>query len=139
MKRPRILIVEDEHDVRVSLRQVLQDQGYVVWTATNGFSALRLLDQIKRPRVIILDLMMPIMNGVEFLKEKEQRSNIANIPVIAMTASLESSPLVQGSVQAFLQKPFAVSKLNELLQPYLENCSPEELADEEELGTAVVG
>jgi CheY-like chemotaxis protein len=139
MKKPRILIIEDEHDVRVTLRQILQDHGCVVWTATNGTSAFNLLEQINRPCVILLDVMMPIMNGVEFLKEKEHRPKIADIPVIAMTAFQESPLFVRGAVQATIQKPFDPSKLLGLLQPFLENCPPEELGDEEELGTTVVG
>lgn len=67
-----VLIVEDNHDLRVGQRQVLEERGFAVYSATNGKDALKLIHEGLKPKVIVLDLAMPLMNGEEFLKELNQ-------------------------------------------------------------------
>ncbi len=80
-----ILIVEDDHDIRVSFRQILENFGYFVYSVTNGKDALFLLEKINPPKLIIVDLVMPIMNGEEFLKHKNASPDFARIPVLIVT------------------------------------------------------
>lgn len=81
----RILIVEDDHDTRVALRHMFETLGLRVDTAANGIAALKLLKTLK-PNLILLDMMMPLMNGTEFLKAKNNHEDLKDIPVIVMSA-----------------------------------------------------
>ncbi|HXH32768.1 MAG TPA: response regulator [Bacteriovoracaceae bacterium] len=77
-----ILVIEDDHDIRVAIRQSLEDCGYYVHSVSNGWDGLTLLERIAAPSLIILDLSMPIMNGEEFLKLKVLNQKIVDIPVL---------------------------------------------------------
>src|SRR5687767_5128531 len=82
-----ILIVDDDADVRESIREALDDEGYRVATAANGKAAVRLLrDDNLRPDLILLDIMMPEMDGWAFRAEQRKDPKIASIPVIVFTA-----------------------------------------------------
>jgi CheY-like chemotaxis protein len=86
-----VLLVEDDQDIREALTELLQDEGYAVSSATNGEEALELLDHIERPSLILLDLVMPKMDGVEFL-EHVKRTPHAQIPVVVLSASATVKP-----------------------------------------------
>ena len=81
-----ILLVEDDVDVRGALRLVLESEGFAVREAVDGLDAMSLLDEGLRPVLIVLDLMMPRMNGWEFLKGRRRHAWLAAIPVIVLTA-----------------------------------------------------
>lgn len=82
---PHVLIVEDDPDVREMLDVLLQFHGYSTDTAANGREALTRAHQ-RRPCVVLLDLMMPIMSGWEFRAEQLQDPEIADVPVVCVTA-----------------------------------------------------
>lgn len=85
--RPLVLIVEDNTDLAEGLRAVLEDEGYDVARVANGRQALFALDGKLRPAVIILDTMMPVMDGPTFRAEQLQRhQGVAAIPVIGWSA-----------------------------------------------------
>ncbi len=87
-KRPEpgfILIVDDDADIRLALSQALQFEGYRTTTAVNGAEALKQMRQGGRPCLILLDLMMPVMNGWEFRVEQQQDPELAAIPVVILT------------------------------------------------------
>ncbi len=85
-----ILIVEDNQDIREGFASILEDEGYVVIQAENGFVALNLLHKRmdRTPGCIILDLMMPIMDGRTFLEKlkKDHPDDLCKIPIILATA-----------------------------------------------------
>ena len=87
MQRKSILIVEDDPDIRSTLEQILLFEGYLIHLAGNGQEALDALARIPEPGAILLDLMMPIMNGWEFLEVARAREEIARIPVVILSAS----------------------------------------------------
>lgn len=107
----RILIVEDEDVMADMLRDVLVAEGHEVFEAYNGEDGLRLLEE-KRPEVVLLDLMLPILDGPGFLAAMNKNPTFDGTPVIAMTsAGLTSQE--RGQFAAFLPKPF---KLDDLLR-----------------------
>lgn len=80
-----ILLIEDDHDIRVAFRMALENCGYSVLSVANGWDALAVLERISPPKLIILDLSMPIMSGEEFLKLKNEHSKLAPIPVLIVS------------------------------------------------------
>jgi CheY-like chemotaxis protein len=81
-----ILVVEDEHPIRDVITEILEDEGYRVVAATNGLEALTYLREHAHPRLILLDLGMPIMTGWEFREHQQRDPRLANIPVVVMSA-----------------------------------------------------
>jgi CheY-like chemotaxis protein len=84
---PKILLVDDDDDCLDSLRVLLEDRGYRVHVAHNGRQALDYFHQGGRPGVIILDLLMPVMDGMEFLAHRKTDPLLAQTPVIVVTAT----------------------------------------------------
>lgn len=84
-----ILIVDDHPDARDGMRHMLEREGYAVATAGNGSEALRALFAGLQPCVILMDLMMPVMNGFEFRQEQLKHRAIADIPFIAYSAVVD--------------------------------------------------
>jgi response regulator RpfG family c-di-GMP phosphodiesterase len=87
-----VLVVDDDLDLRESLRDVLTDEGYRVTVAANGQEALRLLPELQRPCGIILDVAMPVMSGNEFLQAMSALPAVADIPVLILTCHPYSAP-----------------------------------------------
>jgi CheY-like chemotaxis protein len=81
-----VLVVDDDADIRSVVSELLTDEGYRVKTAVNGKDALATLASW-RPDVILLDLMMPIMDGWTFLTNRQSNCSLSRIPVIVMSAS----------------------------------------------------
>jgi CheY-like chemotaxis protein len=99
-----ILIVEDDQSIRETMIEMLEGEGYNTFSAINGKDALTLLrDGIPKPCLVLLDMMMPIMNGREFLDEMMKDAVLAPIPVLIVSAIADPSN-TKGSV-GFLKKP----------------------------------
>lgn len=86
MSAPLILVVEDDHDVREALTELLRDAGYGVAWAADGRAAIQALRGGLRPAAILLDLMMPGMDGFEFRAVQRGDPALAAIPIILMSA-----------------------------------------------------
>ncbi|MGE0526948.1 MAG: response regulator [Bdellovibrionales bacterium] len=111
-----ILVVEDNDDLRQLYRQALHMEGYSAVMTTNGREALDLLHTHQpKPRLIILDLMMPVMDGWEFLREQSKDENLRDIPVVVCSAAKDQVP----SNVRFIRKPV---DLNALLTVVEEHC-----------------
>lgn len=82
----KVLVVDDDYAVLDSMKDVLEDEGYEVFLAANGLEALKELWKGTRPCVILLDLMMPVMNGWEFREVQLRDGGLAAIPTIIVTA-----------------------------------------------------
>ena len=97
----KILIVDDDADIREVLTEVLRDTGHEVVTAANGQEALDVLRSGSSPCLVLLDLMMPVMDGYLFLEAQKNDPALAGIPIAVITAGrtvdwakLEGTPLV---------------------------------------------
>lgn len=108
-----ILIVEDDESILEVVTQVLEAEKYKVLTATNGKIALQLLHEYQQPCLILLDMMLPVMNGWEFLEElKKSGSTLANIPVVITSAA--GNAAVASAVkqtQGYIRKPIDLDTL----------------------------
>ncbi len=115
----RVLLVEDDHALRQSLYEVIEEAGYRVDCAQNGSEALAVLDAVDKPCVILLDLMMPVMNGWEFREEQVRHAHLSDIPVVVLTADgrAEMKAKTLGA-DAYLPKPIELSRLFELLDRF---------------------
>ena len=120
-----ILVVEDDRDILDSIGDVLRSDGYPVVLAQNGAEALASLrTQVERPCLIILDLMMPVMDGWTFRSEMRKDQALASIPVIVLSgdAHVKERAAELGCVGA-VGKPISVAKLFELVEHF---CCPTE-------------
>ncbi len=115
-----VLVVDDHHAVRDAVRSALVKHGYAALVAADGAEALRMLDRGVLPDVIILDLMMPKMNGFEFLMALRSRSNLGPVPVVVLSVSRSYTADDLG-VRSVLRKP---CELSELLSAVARSCSP---------------
>jgi hypothetical protein len=111
-----VLLVDDDEIMRESVRRVLEQEHWEVAGASNGRSALQHL-AASAPDVIVLDLLMPEMDGFEFLLEMRRHPEWRDIPVLVLTAkdlSVEEQQRLNGHVERVMQK--SASELNELLR-----------------------
>lgn len=109
-----VLIVEDDADVRETMAGVLETEGFDVHAAREGREALALLRAGVRPDVILLDLMMPGMNGWQLRAEIDRERELAAIPIIVVSA-MDPGPDRDRALRAagYLKKPFNLSALLE--------------------------
>jgi two-component system, OmpR family, response regulator MprA len=112
----RILVVEDEPGLRELYKDVLSDEGYLVSEASDGVEGLEELER-ERPDLIVLDLMMPRMDGLEFCRRLRDLPQGASIPIIVVSANLD---LARREIEpagniACLAKPFDLSRFVDLV------------------------
>jgi CheY-like chemotaxis protein len=112
-----VFIVEDDRDTREMIGRFLEFEGYAVESATNGRQALEQLDEGKRVCVILLDLMMPVMDGWEFRRRQVSDSSLRKIPVIVVSAAGRDR-LAQIEANEYLSKPVDLEDLLEHVQRY---------------------
>ena len=119
----RVLVVEDDRDVRDTLLEVLEDYAYAPLAASNGKEALdRLRASDVRPCVILLDVMMPVMDGWGFRAAQTEDAQLSEIPVVVLTAHA-SAALTARDLHAagYLKKPVS---LEDLLAAVERHCEP---------------
>jgi CheY-like chemotaxis protein len=108
-----ILIVEDEIDIRLAVASVLEEEGYLVYSASNGKEALELLKQIPRPALVLVDLMMPVMSGWQLIESLQGDDVLATLPVAVVTAADVTT--VDGAKRV-MRKPIQIEKLIALVE-----------------------
>jgi CheY-like chemotaxis protein len=111
------LVVDDDRDLRDTLRDVLEEVGYSVASAEDGLDALaQLLGSSRRPDLILLDLQMPNMDGIEFRDEQLKLAEIASIPVAVLTADKDGKTKAAAlNTAACLSKPLKLLQLLTLI------------------------
>lgn len=113
MLKKKIVVVEDEPDILEMLEYNLIREGYQVICANNGLDGLRLIKE-QQPNLAILDLMLPGIDGLEICQQVRATSNIANTPIIMLTAKSEESDIVLGlgiGADDYMSKPFSPREL----------------------------
>ena len=100
----RVLIVDDDPAVRETWNLFLEMEGFDRIEAGNGLEALNILKHNPAPDLILLDLMMPIMNGFEFAEAVSKDPELSRIPIIVLSAYIEEAPRVPGA-KAVMGKP----------------------------------
>lgn len=113
-----VLVIEDDEGIRESLKDVLEIEGYAVSTATNGLEGLRALEEAKELCLILLDLMMPVMNGWQFLEAIRERGG--ELPPIAVVSAAVDAGDVMRYGCRLLAKPV---DLDRLMNTVRESCA----------------
>ncbi|MBC8133265.1 MAG: response regulator [Deltaproteobacteria bacterium] len=113
MPAPEILLVEDDRDIREAMAEVLEQEGYVVSLAKTGLDAVQHLETCRAlPAAILLDLMMPIMDGWEFSSVKQGNPQWATVPIVIVSADANVSEKGQAvRAVAHLRKPIDIDQL----------------------------
>ena len=112
-----ILIVEDEQPVRDMLAMLLEEDGYDVLQAIHGQQALMLVDA-HRPDLVISDVMMPVLDGIELCRRLKSNQRTEGIPIILMTSAARQAALT-AKPDGFIEKPFQIAAVESLVNELL--------------------
>ncbi len=108
----RVLVVDDDTDIREVVSDLLESVGYDVARAENGLAALREM-RLHLPDLVILDLMMPVMDGWQFRAEQKRDADLAQVPVLVISAATTHSDV---DAACFIPKPFDADRLLNAVQ-----------------------
>jgi len=126
MNTTDVLVVDDDTDIRDSISLLLKYEGYDVSTASNGSEGFEQL-KIKRPSLILLDLMMPIMDGWQFKTEIDLNPDLKNIPIIVVSADGNIKNKSESiGVSEYLAKPIDIDSLLTMVKKYCNTTQPRE-------------
>jgi CheY-like chemotaxis protein len=113
-----IMIVEDDVEINEILKETLELASYKTISASNGKEALAILNKTKwLPDLILLDLMMPVMNGWEFAAAAKQNRKFASIPILVISAFIDNATFVDSV--GYLEKPIILSQLLSVVESHL--------------------
>ncbi len=124
--KPVILVVEDDPDLRTILRMQLTCQDFVVREAVNGLEGFQSV-QASAPDCVILDLMMPVLDGFGFLKRVRSLMDLVDMPILILTASEDERNKVRGyqyQADAYMSKPYDLDALTDEVRRLLAARTP---------------
>jgi len=107
---PLVLVVDDDPDILEAVCDILEGEGYRVARARNGREALERLDE-EKPILILLDLMMPVMDGLAFARALRGRERDRSIPIVVISADGDPQKAAALGARGFLAKPFDIDAL----------------------------
>lgn len=110
----RVLVVDDEREIRESLEEFLVDEGYSVSVAADGAEAMVRLRSEAPPQIVILDLLMPVMSGIEVYEAMQSDARLAAIPVIISTSDPSRAP----SGNLIMKKPINLDRLQSVIRRF---------------------
>lgn len=119
--RARILVVDDEENIVQLVRSILERQGYAVDTASDGVEALSAIFD-RRPDLVVLDVMMPRMDGLTLVEHLRHDPALSDLPVLLLTAKSQDSDILDGygaGADIYLTKPFRPEELVEFVRRLL--------------------
>lgn len=107
-----VLVAEDDESIREEVAEILRDEGYEVVTAANGVQTLECLREVTGPAVLILDLMMPKLDGWELRSEQLRDPRLASVPILVVSGAADLREQAAAlRADAWLTKPFRVDAL----------------------------
>jgi CheY-like chemotaxis protein len=116
-----VLVVDDDHEIREAILEVIRDAGYVAHAARDGGEALAYLRASAPPKLILLDLSMPGMDGAAFCQEQQKDPRLARIPVVILSAAAALGERVRGlPIRGHLNKPIELADLLATVRRYCE-------------------
>jgi CheY-like chemotaxis protein len=124
MPHTNIFVIEDDADLRETMKELLEMEGFSVLAAENGREGMELIERNGKPCLILLDLMMPVMNGWEFLEamQRNQQAILTQTQVAVVTAAAEMTDLQQQYGCSLLKKPVNVESLFALAHAACDDC-----------------
>lgn len=114
----KVLVVDDCEDNLLLMELLLQSEGYTVKSANSGWKGLAAIKS-QRPDLIILDLMMPDISGLEVIQHLKSKCQISNIPVILLTANIDLKLKDAKDIDALCYKPFEIGSILDIVQSLL--------------------
>lgn len=115
----RILVVEDDTSIRELLVELLESEGYQVASAINGLEGLKYLQSNQNPDLILIDLMMPVMDGYSFRTEQLKNPDWSKIPTVVMSAEANAKEKMKNfNITAFLSKPVELDTILKTVSRY---------------------
>lgn len=121
MKMKKILIIEDEKNIVTSLKMYLEHSGFEVSVADNGLDGIKKGQELK-PDMILLDLVLPRVNGYTVCKSLKENVNTKNIPLVIMSARTLKEDIEKAFASGadnYLEKPFSVMQIGNIIKKYL--------------------
>jgi CheY-like chemotaxis protein len=112
-----VLVVEDDEEMRTGMVELLDSEQLAVGWATNGREALKLVEAGVRPRLLVLDMQMPVMDGWKFLEERRTHEVLREVPVL-LTTGLDRVQILPSDVVACLHKPVEPDVLLDVVRQY---------------------
>ncbi|HEX8195954.1 MAG TPA: response regulator [Pyrinomonadaceae bacterium] len=109
-----VLVIEDDRIISSLLQHILSRRGYKVHTATDGRSAAAMLEEIEPPQLILLDVMLPFIDGFELLEQIRSKPEWSEVPVIMLTSKGQEKNIVralEGGADDYIVKPFQPEEL----------------------------
>lgn len=132
MSHPRVLAIEDEPDILTVLEYNLAREGFTVATASNGEDGVRAANR-EKPDIVLLDLLLPGLDGIEVCRQLKQDAATCNIPIIMLTAKGEESDVVLGlgmGADDYVTKPFSPKELMARIRAVLRRGTPRSESDQ---------
>lgn len=115
-----ILVIEDDTSIRELLVELLESEGYEVTSAVNGLEGLKFLQSKSQPDLILIDLMMPVMDGYSFRTEQLKNGEWSKIPTVVMSAEANAKEKMKSfSITAFLSKPVELDTILRTVSQYV--------------------
>jgi DNA-binding response OmpR family regulator len=122
MERKKVLLADDEEDIKTVVRLYLESRGFEVLTAFDGLDAISTAE-LAQPDIILLDVMMPVMDGFEVARKLKANEKTRGIPIVMLSAASHAESIKKGleaGARDYLVKPFEPSKLEELIHSVLQ-------------------
>ncbi len=116
---PSVIVVEDDPDIREAICDMLEFEGYPVVAFENGKEALERMHESPNPGLILLDLMMPVMNGVQFLRARQTDESLSEIPCFVVSAVGKQKDVLREGASGFLRKPVDANDILDIVRAHI--------------------